>query len=222
MASPSLSSLARELQLTIFQSLDSFADVSALMRTSQVFHAIWTLNMSSICSHVLPRAIVCLADAQDLIVIQERSTPNEMVPQNDILGTGRIKQLLSNQHSAYAVCRRIEASCKASSGEYKSPFVITNHTERLHFLRRYYRFWTFFEIFKTCSTHRVITATLKNLRSDERSRDMILVFTQVASGHFTHTFDWNQQLWQAVDALFEHIDGFCTKIRDGPPKIGIA
>lgn len=173
MSLPSLSSLSPELQLAVFRSLDTFADVSALMRTSQLFHAIWKVHMRYICSALLPRAIDCLGDAQDLLDIQERLTPNwQQAATHDIR---RIKRLLSTQRIAYESGRRFEADYKKWSGKSGRRFSLVNPVDRIRFMQCYYRFWAFFEMFP--SSNSVDKSLYMPLRYTGQSQDLHWLLT---------------------------------------------
>lgn len=164
-SSPSLSSFPPELQLAVFKSLDSFADVSALMRTSKLFHTTWIVHMKCICSTLLPRAIDCLGEAQDLLNVQERFTPNwQNGAPHDIC---RIKRLLFTQRFAHAVGRSFEAIYKKSSRKSDRWFSLVNPVDRKHFVQCYYRFRTYFAIFPSstpvdkCLIHFCLVKDLK-------------------------------------------------------------
>lgn len=67
----SILNLPSEIILHVFQSVDSFAEVVALNRTRRIFHDTWRLNATSICNAVLPQAIDCFFDAQELVRAQD-------------------------------------------------------------------------------------------------------------------------------------------------------
>lgn len=67
-----ITNLAPELILQIYQHLEQSRDITALNSTSQKLYSIWHLNAHSISDVVLPRAIDCYDSALELLEIQER------------------------------------------------------------------------------------------------------------------------------------------------------
>ena len=211
MTSPSLSTLAPELQLAIFTSLDSFVDVAALRRTSQQFHAIWILHRTNISSAVLRRAIDCLDDAQDFLDMQERFTVNR----KEVAPRRRIHRLFRNQEIAYDVCRRFEADCKASPEHNISAFTIISSADRIQFLRCYYRFQTFVEM---CPLSRRMEKLVNRVLMEPRFSSQVYILLKSACDERwrKRQFVWEAAIWQAVDALFESIGRACTNVQNSP------
>ncbi|MCJ1266054.1 hypothetical protein MMC22_005936 [Lobaria immixta] len=225
MSSPSLSSLPPELQLAVFRSLDNFADVSALMRTNQLFHAIWMLHMSSISSAVLPRVIDCLDNAQDLLDTQERFTLRNFTQRQQPVAPfkiHRIAQLLSNQRIAYEVGRRFEAHCKVSSRKSGQQFVFENPVNRRWFMLCYYHIWTFEDMCPGLNTMKGgLYIPLKNTGRSQDLHVLLKYSWRCWRSQFHLSVDkttW-QTTWQVEDASFETTGLLCVGERDSPVEI---
>lgn len=63
--------LPPEVILRIFQHVDRFATVNAIVRTASIFHCVWLMNANTIALAVLPRAIDCYDEAHTLAEAQE-------------------------------------------------------------------------------------------------------------------------------------------------------
>ncbi|KAL8912450.1 MAG: hypothetical protein Q9171_002543 [Xanthocarpia ochracea] len=100
-------SLPPEVILRIFQHTDDFATLNALVRTSSIFHCLWLLNANSTALAVLPKAVLCYAEAQWLVQAQELKEPTARTPE----GQGRsyrgeiivlVRRYLTNARLVYS------------------------------------------------------------------------------------------------------------------------
>ena len=73
--------LPPEVILRIFQHADDFITINALVRTASIFHCLWLLNANSTALAVLPKAVLCYAEAQWLVQAQELKEPTASTPE---------------------------------------------------------------------------------------------------------------------------------------------
>lgn len=217
---PALSSLPPELHLALFQSLDNFADVSALMRTGQQFHTIWMLHTTSICSAILPRAVDCLAVAQELLEGQERFADWQNKSPHEV-AISRATMLLYNQQMAYQACRNMKASYEPIAQQYQRilPFVAANPANEIRFIRCLYRFWAVFHVGFMTPEPGPVTIIVRSYEALLREPGVslharTLMLWILDQRRRTSKPDSDLKVWQLVDMVFAEMGRFAAKERE--------
>lgn len=141
--------LPPELILNIFQSLDNFASVIALVRTSRIFYHTWLSNPASISDAILPRVIHFFEQASQLVHIQEKllvsNTFQENTPRNAVIL--RTKRFLSNERDVSTACDWLNEDMFLTFREEAQEFFSHRHpphltvTERLRVAYVCYQIW---------------------------------------------------------------------------------
>lgn len=223
-----ISSLSSELHLALFKSLDNFADVSALMRTSQHFHAIWTVHTTSICSAVLPQVIDCLTEAKELIESQERFSSYLQKKTKQTVEIVRVKMLLENQRIAYRAIRGMKADYQGNPAQYERilPFIDTNPANEIRFLRCLYRFWAVIHAGLMTPDPRQYFLYVKSYKSfwqnpvvALRARTVMVRICDQRRRVFGSEAD--VKVWEVVDKVFAEMGQFVAKeqrLRDSSPE----
>lgn len=141
--------LPPELILNIFQSLDNFASVNALVRTSRIFYHTWLSNPASISDAVLPRVIHFFEQASKLVHIQERllvsNTFQENTPCNAVIL--RTQRFFINERDVSTICDWLNEDMFLTFREEAQSFFSYRHpphltvTERLRVAHACYQIW---------------------------------------------------------------------------------
>ena len=140
--------LPSELLVLIFQSLDTFADLSALTRTAPIFHNVWKRHTSAIALSILPRVVTCTAEADGLFDAQHEAGVAQRRRANDHASVvHNTRHFLSNARSVSRVCDRFEADMLPRL-KVRWPDHAPRMTarERTRFARACYLVWTYLTV----------------------------------------------------------------------------
>ncbi|CAF9907921.1 MAG: hypothetical protein ALECFALPRED_004040 [Alectoria fallacina] len=193
MASSSLSDFPAELILTIYESFDDHHTITAFNLASRMFYDVWRLNTASIAESVLSQSIDCFDLAQELLVVQGRSTGGQPETREGVLE--RSKHLIAN-----ALMVRKDYICTSTGVlvpkvDLSDPLLFFDGRER-SFTEYHYRVWMLLELFndREALDLRLQAATLEELQwIDKANRSFFQQCGQCSLGRFGfhelyHTF----------------------------------
>ena len=128
-----------ELILRVFEYFDSFSQVASLVRVSRLFYDVWKLKATTIADAILPRAVLCFNDAQELVRVQTLAeTQYDRHDQEDnAAALYRTKQLVFNHRivlRAYNQWNKYTA--KRDTGPGKKKYPESYYHDRVHLRRR--------------------------------------------------------------------------------------
>ncbi|MCJ1484839.1 hypothetical protein MMC06_005012 [Schaereria dolodes] len=154
MSSSSFFKLPSELIETIFEYVDSFAQVAALNQTAPIFHDVWVLRGPIICQAIVGRLVPCLPEARELLEFQDYlgDEQRQQRMRNSEIKFRSAKQLLSNARevSKDSDLFRRRLNNRAPIGE--SRLFQWTPQDRIRFIHTRYRIWTLAEMCRNGSS----------------------------------------------------------------------
>lgn len=144
MPSKILTDLAPELIIQIFKSSDSFADLTSLSSVSRKLFIIWKTNDNAICEAVLPRAVPCYEQIQELLAARERAERDEHFIFGFQSALDRAKWILKETDTAAKALDCFQKKiCKLWAGNwFPVEQAVLTPAERTDFIRAFYRSMT--------------------------------------------------------------------------------
>ena len=145
MAFSLLDQLPSEIIIQIFKSIDDFSTLVSLICTSPTLYAVWQLNMSSICTAVLPKTIDCFDDAQELVKTQEliSEQPQNLISEKYNRAADILKRFRSNAHAVSLASDIFQAHFRYCENTRNELSLMTlTPSERIRFTHAFYRVWT--------------------------------------------------------------------------------